>query len=299
MKTFVVKSGRPGQDQEGAQQKEFVIDFDEMDKEETPREYSPDLSEPENIEINICEDIGGSGRRQSNPFKQVRGADELRLKTHTLNFSGNSVGSGRPLEPVDRLRKSERSESSEHSKDNLDLDMTPDKGKRSSIDYLNSSGKKHRLSDFKPQRANALNLDHSINSRPSFLDRKPYKYRNSEAYDRHWECLSFNTNDLINSEALSLVSDKEKQGLLEEVMELQLDQESKILMVELLREKSRQEAEIMLGVLRKMPWMFEDTLRKRRKELLESKRLRKEKRLLHGQTGQPQKLRKGEIDKPR
>lgn len=296
MKTFVVKNSRSGLETENIQLKQFVINFDELEPEETPRESSRDASELEidTIEINICEDIADAQPNPPNPFNGDKATEDWRLKTNTLNFSGNSQGSGKVREHEKRVQALVMSNSSEYSKDNLGLDLTPDKAQKSSIEYLDSSGKKAVLSDFKPQRLNAPNLDQSINSRPSFLDRKPQMYRNSEAYDRHWECLSINTNDLINSEAISLVSDKEKQGLLEEVLELSLDHESKILMVELLREKSQEEAQMMLRVARKMPWVFQDTLRKRRKDLLETKRLRKEKRMLRQRPGPTRTLTKGE-----
>jgi hypothetical protein len=66
---------------------------------------------------------------------------------------------------------------------------------------------------------------------------------------------------------------------MEEIMEMDLETQNKHLLVELLREKSKEESSLMLSVLRKMPWVFDETLRKRKKELIKRRRERKERRL--------------------
>lgn len=302
MKTFVVQRRGAAQETEVPTPKEFVIGFEDLVEGGETSSEEPPKEESEHVEIQINEDIEKAPPRPANPFWALQKAEELRLKTNTLNFSNNSTGSGTLYDQVNqanRFRVSVRSNSSGYSKENLVLDLTPDKPKCSSIDYLNSSGKNQAHSDFKSLKPQLAGLDQSVNSRPSFLDRKPYRYRHSETGDRHWECLSINTTDLLNSEALSEVSDVERQALLEEAADLVADRERKVLLVELLREKPPAEAQLMLSVLRKLPWVFDETLRRRREELLQRKKERKEKRLLRSESGWQSGLKKGGADKRR
>ena len=267
---MVVVSGKP---EDEPKKKEFVIDFAELEEE---------TQEVVQVEVNN-EHLGESRQRQAsaNPF--LNNDSLLRNMTppkHALNKSGKSQGSDNLYEVINtghRFKMSINSSSSGYSKENMTLDLTPDKPATSSIDYLNSSEKVQRHSEFRNSKLCVNNLDFSVNSRPSFLDRNP-RPRLSKENGQNWDCLSINTADLINSEGVSVLSDTEKQGFMEEIMEMDLDPENKHLLVELLREKNRKEAELMVSVLKKMPWVFDETLRRRKKELIGRKMERKQQR---------------------
>ena len=271
VKTFVVQKPTDTSDQTKGKQKEFVINFSDFGQSE--------LSKEPEIQITKEDD----DKEKVNPFTQKDGT--FTPPKINLNFSNNSKDSGNLYEMINQtntFRMSFQSSSSGYSKENLMLDMTPDKPKTSSIDITNSSDKKNVLSDFKNTKLNLVNFDYSINSRPSFLDRGVNRDKTSKEEMRNWEDLSVNTNDLINSEGVSMMSDNEKQGLLEEVMDLDMDNQQKMLFAELLRQKSQKEADIMLKVLKKMPWVFKETLEKKKQFLIRSKRERKERRLNRG-----------------
>ena len=275
MKTFVVN--KDTEKEGGTQQKQFVIDFEDLGGNDSGQEDYEEVP-TETVNINITEEIENRAKKDSmNPFIEDKGDNKFEISEES-NESNNLY---EMINSAYKYRMSEKTSSSGYSKENLVLDMTPDKPKRSSIDFLHSSDKKQVLSDFKNQKLNPINLNYSINSRPSFLDKKPHKNQLSKDYDKNWDCLSVNTNDLINSEGVSVLSDNEKQGILEEIMDLDMSHEDKVLMVELLREKDYQEAQVMLNVLKKMPWIFKETLKKRKKELIKRKKERKEKRLRH------------------
>ena len=271
VKTFVVQKPNETSDNK-AKQKEFVINFSDFGQSELSDE--PD--------IKIIQNDEKDKKERHNPFTQDDGS--FTPPKLNLNFSNNSKDSGNLYEMINQtntFRMSFQSGSSGYSKENLMLDMTPDKPKTSSIDITNSSDKKNVLSDFKNTKLNVVNFNYSINSRPSFLDRGTNREKTSKEDMRNWEDLSVNTNDLINSEGVSVMSDNEKQGILEEVLVLDLDHQEKMLFAELLRQKSQKEANIMLNVLKKMPWVFKETLKKKKKSLIQSKRERKERRLLN------------------
>jgi len=286
MKTFVVKKSSNDKDTE-TKPKEFVIDFGDLGESHEVNDGSMDENKDsqgiDTININITEEIDMTRVKQDslNPFMQEDKKLEKEID-NKLGISGGSIGSNNLYEMINsahKYRMSVKSSSSGYSKENLVLDMTPDKPKRSSIDLLNSSDKKQINSDYKNTKVNPVNLDYSVNSRPSFLDRQPYKYRASKDYDRNWDYLSVNTNDLINSEGVSVLSDNEKQGIMEEIMDLPMSHQDKVLIVELLREKNQEEAQTMLNVLKKMPWVFEETLKRRKNDLIKRKKERKEKRI--------------------
>ena len=262
------------QKDEDDKKKQFIIDFTDMGEEE-------EVVKIHEVEKDEESEKNREKQKEANPFME----NGSLLKNMTppqihLNYSGNSSGSNNLYEVINmgnRYKMSINSSSSGYSKENMILNLTPDKPRTSSIDMMNSSDKMNHLSDFKNTKFNINNLDYSVNSRPSFLDRNP-KPRLSKDYGQNWDCLSINTNDLINSEGVSVLSDNEKQGLLEEIMDMDLEQEKKYLLIELLRGKSKEEANLMVSALRKMPWVFDETLRKRKKELINRKRDRKERR---------------------
>lgn len=268
VQTFVVNNSK---EEEG---KKFVINLQDLEKDEEENEEPL----PE-IQVNMAkEESVERDRKVSNPFVD----NHCTPPSQPLNLSGNSIGSANLYEMINmetRFRTSYKSTSSGYSKDNLVLNLTPDKPKTSSIDAVNFSDKKNFLSDCKAQKTNLGNLEYSVNSRPSFLDRKPPRPRPSKMEDNPWDELSVNTADLINSEAISVMSDNEKQTVLEEILDLDLEHQQKMLLAELLRQKTPKEANMMVNVLRKMPWVFTETLEKKKHELIRRKKERKERRL--------------------
>lgn len=175
-----------------------------------------------------------------------------------------------------RYRLSVHSAASGYSKENLILDMTPQKPGKSSIHAQNSSDQK-MFSDVMPQvQERALNM--SGYSRPSFLDRQNSHNNGTKPFDcdRLWEDLSLNTQDLMVSQQDSVMSDQEQQTLADELTLLALEKDELVLSREILREKKGEEAKMFVETMKNFPGLFKETFRRRRKELLQRRKERQD-----------------------
>ena len=281
LKTFVVNNTK--KDEIDTKLKKFEINFEDLDNDEESDENPVQEMYEDSKKSDDLQEKMNFKHKSFNPFTQINNQiDTLTPTKNKLNFSSNSKDSENLYEIINQTNKfkmSVTSSSSGYSKENLILDMTPDKPKTSSIDMRNSSEKKIILSDFKNKKLNVMNLDFSVNSRPSFLDRKPNHMGRLYKEERNWDNLSVNTNEMINFEEVSEISDNEKQSILDEILDLDIDHEDKVLFGELIRNKSQKEANDMLIILKKMPWIFKETLEKKKDKLLKQKKDRKERRI--------------------
>ena len=177
-----------------------------------------------------------------------------------------------------RYRLSVHSAASGYSKENLILDMTPQKPGKSSIHAQNSSDQK-MFSDVRPQvQERALNM--SGYSRPSFLDRQNSHNNGTKPFDcdRLWEDLSLNTQDLMISQQDSVMSDQEQQTLADDLALLDLEKDELVLSREILREKKGEEAKMFVETMKNFPGLFKATFRRRRKELLQRRKERQDRK---------------------
>ena len=231
--------------------KQFVINFEDFGEEKE----KPIRSQ----EINVFLEVDPPQLDSPDPYQQeIEEGEDIYAR----------INSGL------KFKMSIQSGSSGYSKENLILDMTPDKPRKSSIHNINSSEKKV-FSDMK-NKLQVNNLNFSVNSRPSFLDRRTSVKDPclEKGEDPNWEDLSINTNDLMNTDRLSDFSDKDKQSTLEELKILEGDSEKVLLLKELMREKTLKECELMVQVLKKFPFIYEGLLSRRKKNLLQKRKER-------------------------
>lgn len=178
------------------------------------------------------------------------------------------------INSTERFRLSVHSSASGYSKENLILDMTPQKPNKSSLN-IRDSAEPQIFSDLKPPKAAGRALNISSHSRPSFLDRQNSQ---NQGVKKLWEDLSLNTQDMLISDQDSVMSDGERQSLAEELGDLGLEKEELVLSREILREKSGEEAKMFVETLRKMPELFKGTFVKRKNELLQKRKERQQRK---------------------
>ena len=241
----------------GINQKEFVIDFGDMDMS-SPKSVSdcdPDQMLPHTI----------------NPFEQT-GEYPLFDNPDSLKLEETQLKEKDKEDYYDLVNRSSKfkmsvvSNSSGYSKENLILNLTPRKPKKSSIHVINSSDKKV-YSEMKNK------LQHSTHSRPSFLDRRTSikdRSTNSRDVGTHWKDLSVNTQDLVDSDRLSLFDSSEKQTIFQSFSDIQMSKEQRMLLKELIRQNTLEKVKLLVVTFKKYSFMMKQTLSSCRVSLLKS-----------------------------
>lgn len=265
--------------------KVFAIGFDDIKDEQEETSKIVDKV-PDDIKSSSSSDYFTECLK-NNPFDQtydINGAYD--------NICNESEDLYEVINSVKKFGISMHSSSSGYSKENFTLNLTPNKPKKSSIHMLNSSERKN-YSDQKPKPLFNQQLDFSINSRPSFLDRKLSIKGDSNAFkegDRNWDNLSVNTNEIISGNPFIDFQDIQKENLWEEYKNLLTNCSAFELMLfkELIFQKDPQELNVIFEPIKKYPFLIKNVLTCHKKELVEKRmnRIRKNSQIYEW-TGEP------------